>query len=207
VLLTARQNCQKLAFFDLHGQHPGPEQKHMAKFYPGITPTLAEFIGRQHLFFTASAAATGRVNLSPKGLDSLRILGETRVAYLDLTGSGAETAAHLEADGRLTLLFCSFEGEPLILRLYGRGRMVSPADPDWNELAPNFPDIPGARAIVVLDIDSVQTSCGFGVPIYHYAGQRDDLVRWAEKKGDAGLAAYRAEKNRTSIDGLPTGLD
>ncbi len=179
----------------------------MAKFYPGITPALAEFIGRQHVFFTASAAATGRINLSPKGLDSLRILGETRVAYLDLTGSGAETAAHLKADGRLTLLFCGFEGDPLILRLYGQGRVVTPGDPDWSGLAPHFPQLPGARAIVVLEIGSVQTSCGLGVPRYRYEGQRDELVNWAERKGEAGLAAYREEKNRSSIDGLPTGIE
>lgn len=179
----------------------------MAKFYPHITPLLAEFIRRQHLFFTATAATTGRVNLSPKGLDSFRLLGEMQVAYLDLTGSGAETAAHLKADGRMTILFCGFEGEPLILRLYGRGRAVAPSQPEWPTLATHFPDIPGARQIVILDVDAVQTSCGFGVPRYRFEGQREELVKWAEKKGPAGLAAYREEKNRLSIDGLPTGIE
>lgn len=179
----------------------------MAKFYPGITPPLAEFISRQHLFFTASAAPTGRINLSPKGLDSFRILGDKRVAYLDLTGSGAETAAHLKADGRLTILFCGFDQDPLILRLYGHGHVVRPSDAQWAALSAQFPSLAGARQIIVLDVDSVQTSCGFGVPRYRFEGQRDDLVQWAEKKGEAGLAAYRSEKNRISIDGLPTGLE
>lgn len=178
----------------------------MAKFYPALTDELKDFIRSQHLFFTATAAAEGRINLSPKGLDTLRILDPQQVAYLDLTGSAAETAAHLKQDGRLTIMLCSFEGEPLILRLYGRGRTITPADGAWQELAAQFPAIPGARQIVVLEIDSLQTSCGFGVPNYHYAGPRDELVRWAEKKGPEGLADYRHEKNRVSIDGLPTGI-
>ncbi len=178
----------------------------MAKFHSALNDDLRDFISRQQMFFTATAAAEGRINLSPKGLESLRVLDDTRVAYLDLTGSSAETAAHLRADGRLTLMFCSFEGEPLILRLYGRGRVVAPADPDWAALAPRFQTIPGERCIILLEIESVQTSCGFGVPLYRFEGQREDLVRWAEKKGEEGLAAYRREKNRSSIDGLPTGI-
>jgi hypothetical protein len=178
----------------------------MAKFYPALTDELMRFIQSQQLFFTATAAAEGRINLSPKGLDTLRILDPQRVAYLDLTGSAAETAAHLAQDGRLTIMFCGFEGEPLILRLYGRGRVVAPTHPDWVRLAPQFPTIPGERCIIVLEIESLQTSCGFGVPLYRFEGQREELVRWAEKKGEEGLAAYRSEKNRTSIDGLPTGI-
>ena len=179
----------------------------MAKFYTALVEPLVRFIGQQHLFFTATATNSGRINLSPKGLESFRILDEKRVAYLDLTGSGAETAAHLQADGRLTIMFCSFEGEPLILRLYGRGRVILPTDRQWGELAPQFQTIPGERAIVLLEIESLQTSCGFGVPLYRFEGQREDLVRWAEKKGDAGLATYRHEKNHVSIDGLPTGIE
>jgi len=178
----------------------------MAKFHPALSDELMRFIGEQQMFFVASAAEAGRVNLSPKGLDTLRILDPRRVAYLDLTGSGAETAAHLRHDGRLTVMFCSFDAEPLILRLYGRGRWVHPDDVEWSSLFARFAPVPGARGIVVLDIESVQTSCGFGVPRYRYEGQRDALVTWAEKKGDAGLAAYRGEKNRTSIDGLETGV-
>lgn len=179
----------------------------MAKFYPALTADLMDFIRAQHLFFTASAAAEGRVNLSPKGLQTFCILSPTRVAYLDLTGSGNETAAHLLADGRLTLMFCSLEDAPLILRLYGQGSLVRPGQAEWDALYRAFPPIPGARQIVMLNIESVQTSCGFGVPRYAYCGERDALVTWAEKKGEAGLRQYRAEKNRLSIDGLPAQLE
>jgi len=178
----------------------------MAKFYPALSDTLMDFIRAQHLFFTASATATGRINLSPKGLQTFSILSPTQVAYLDLTGSGIETAAHLKSDGRLTLMFCSFEDAPLILRLYGKGSCVRPEDANWDHMYRLFPPISGARQIIILDIDSVQTSCGFGIPRYTYCGERDDLVTWAIKKGDAGLRQYRAEKNRLSIDGLPSGL-
>jgi hypothetical protein len=178
----------------------------MAKFYPSLTVPLLEFIQRQHMFFTGSAAPAGRVNVSPKGLDTFRVVDDKQVAYLDLTGSGAETAAHLRADGRLTVMFCAFEGQPLILRLYGRGRLVTPSDPSWTGLAARFPAVPGARQIVVLEIESVQTSCGFGVPEYRFKAHRQALVAWATKRGDTGLADYRKENNRASIDGLPTGL-
>jgi len=178
----------------------------MAKVYPALTGELRAFIARQHLFFTASATATGHINLSPKGMDSLRCLDDRTVTYLDLTGSGNETAAHLRADGRLTLMFCSFDTQPLILRLYGRGRVVRPRDPDWARLFRHFDPLPGARQIMVLDIESVQTSCGYGVPRYQLVAERETLRRWAENKGEAGLAEYWRDKNQTSIDGLPTGL-
>ncbi len=179
----------------------------MAKFYAALSDELMEFIRAQRIFFTASAAAESRVNLSPRGLQTFHILSPTRVAFLDLTGSGAETAAHLLADGRLTLMFCSFEEAPLILRLYGKGALVRPNEFAWESLYRAFPPIPGARQIVVLDIESVQTSCGFAVPRYEFCGERDLLVNWAEKKGAEGLREYRAEKNRFSIDGLPTGIE
>ena len=179
----------------------------MGKFHPELDDPLRDFIARQQLFFVASAPRDGRVNVSPKGLDTLRIIGARRVAYLDHTGSANETAAHLLENGRMTLMFCSFAGDALILRLYGRGRAVAPRDAEWASLAPLFPAMPGARQIVVLDIESLQTSCGEGVPLYDYRGQRDGLARWAEKKGADGLRAYRMEKNRVSIDGLPTGLN
>jgi hypothetical protein len=178
----------------------------MAKFYPALSEELMEFIRAQRLFFTASAAADGRINLSPKGLQTFRILSPTRAAYLDLTGSGVETAAHVLADGRLTWMFCALEDAPLILRLYGHGSLVRPGDADWDSLYRDFPAIPGARQIVVMEIASVQTSCGFGVPRYEYCGERDELVTWAEKKGEDGLRQYRAEKNKLSIDGLPSKL-
>lgn len=178
----------------------------MARFYPALEDKHRAFIAAQKLFFTASGTATSRLNLSPKGMDSLRVLSDRRVAYLDLTGSGNETAAHLRHDGRLTLMWCSFDADPLILRLYGRGRAVRRQDADWAALRRHFPDLPGERQIIVLDIDSVQTSCGYAVPMYTYAGERETLSRWAEKKGPTGLVDYWREKNQVSIDGLPTDL-
>lgn len=176
----------------------------MAKFYPELNDQLRAFIARQHLFLTATAAPDGRINLSPKGVDGLRCIDDRTVAYLDLTGSGNETAAHLLADGRITLMCCSFETQPLILRIYGRGRTLRPHDRDWPQWSRHFPALPGTRQIIVVTIESVQTSCGYGVPLYDYAGERGTLRRWAEQKGEPALAAYRHEKNRRSIDGLPT---
>lgn len=177
----------------------------MAALHPCITADLARFIAAQPLFFTASAplSAEGHVNLSPKGLDCFRVLGEHRVAYLDLTGSGNETAAHLLENGRITFMFCAFAGPPRILRLYGRGRLVLPHQERWTELIGAFPPHPGARQIVEAAITRVQTSCGFGVPIMGDPVQRDTLPRWAEKRGSDGLESYRRTKNAQSIDGLP----
>lgn len=178
----------------------------MARFYPALEDKHRDFIAAQKIFFTASGTATSRLNLSPKGMDSLRVLSPGRVAYLDLTGSGNETAAHLRHDGRLTLMWTSFDADPLILRLYGRGRAVRRQDADWAELRAHFPALPGERQLIVLDIDSVQTSCGYAVPLYTYRGERETLARWAEKKGPVGLLDYWREKNQVSIDGLPTHL-
>ncbi len=180
----------------------------VAQTFESISPPLADFIQSQPLFFVASAplAEAGHVNLSPKGMDTLRILNPRRVAYLDLTGSGNETSAHLAENGRITLMFCAFTGRPQILRLYGRGSTVLPCDDRWAELRPLFPDHPGARQIIVADITRVQTSCGFAVPLMEYIGQRDTLVRWATAKGDAELEAYQQAKNTVSLDGLRTPL-
>ena len=181
----------------------------MAQKHPSISPAHRAFIEKQHIFFTASAAAEGPVNLSPKGLGGFRVLDANTVAYLDLTGSGNETAAHMLADGRLTIMFCAFQGPPLILRLYGQGRVVGRADPEYRTLldGPFGGDEPvGARHIVVLSVDLVQTSCGYAVPSYTYKAERPSLVRWAEDKGEEGLRAYRAQKNMVSLGGLPTGL-
>lgn len=158
------------------------------------------------MFFTATAPQQGRINVSPKGGDTLRILDERRVAYLDITGSGNETAAHIIDNGRLTLMFCSFEDQPLILRLYGRGEVIAKTHDEWVALLALFPRIAGMRQIVRLHIESVQTSCGYAVPLYDYRGERDTYPRWAEKKGAAGIVEYQEQKNRMSIDGLPTGL-
>lgn len=179
----------------------------MAKFFPSLTAAHRTFIARQKIYFVASAPAHGRVNLSPKGMDTFRVLSETRVAYLDATGSGNETAAHLRENGRLTLMMCSFDEAPLIFRIYGRGRAVHPGDADWTQLRPLFgPPLPGERQLIVADIESIQTSCGFGVPFFDYRGERDTLIDYAVKKGPEGMAAYRATHNQRSIDGLPTGL-
>lgn len=180
----------------------------MAKLFDCITEELQQFIAAQQMFFVATAplSSTGHVNLSPKGLDSFRILSPHRVAYLDLTGSGNETSAHLQENGRITFLFCAFQDAPRILRLYGVGQTVLPHTSDWEQWSHLFPEIPGARQIIVAEIDRVQTSCGMGVPLYHYQGQRDALVQWAYKKGDQGLQEYWQQKNWVSIDLLPTPL-
>jgi hypothetical protein len=169
-----------------------------------ISPELHAFIRSQRVFFVATAplASTGHVNLSPKGMDTFRVLGPDRVAYLDLTGSGNETAAHLAQNGRITFMFCAFDAKPTILRLYGRGRAVQPDTDEWADLSSLFPDLPGARQIIVADLSRVQTSCGYGVPLMKLESDRDTLVRWAEAKGPEGLRQYREQKNRASIDGL-----
>ena len=146
------------------------------------------------------------INLSPKGLDSFRVIDDRTVCFLNLTGSGNETAAHLLSNGRLTVMFCGFENEPLILRLYGHGRSVHVRDEEWSALIAGFPDYPGARQIIVLRIESVQTSCGYSVPFYEFKGERTQLNQWAEKKGEAGLQAWWEKHNQTSLDGLPTGI-
>jgi hypothetical protein len=178
----------------------------MAKFYTELNETLRQFIVAQRLFFNASAPNQGRINVSPKGLDTFRILSDQRVGYLDLTGSECETAAHLAENGRLTLMFCSFEDKPLILRLYGRGRVVRPRDPEWQGLHAHFATLPGERQIILLDIESIMTTCGFAVPLYEYQGERTLLPEFACKMGEERLDEYRRQRNQRSIDGLPTHL-
>lgn len=180
----------------------------MAKFLEKIDDKIRRFIGGQKMFFTASAplSGDGRINLSPKGIDTFRVLDEKTVCYLDLTGSGNETAAHVAENGRLTIMFCSFAGKPLILRLYGRGEVLRPPSEKWNDLAASFESFAGERQIIVLHVESLQTSCGFGVPLYELAGDRNELIEWAERKGEDGINSYWREKNQTSIDGLPTKI-
>jgi len=181
----------------------------MAKVLPGIDAACREFIGRQRVFFAATAAPGARVNLSPRGTDSFAVLDEKTVAWLDRTGSGAETAAHLRADGRVTVMFCAFDGPPNVLRLYGRGESLRPRSEAYREaLASAFGGLEplGARQIVLLHVDRVQTSCGYGVPLFDYRGERPSMDNWARSKGEEGLETYRREKNMVSIDGLPTGL-
>jgi len=178
----------------------------MAKQFEDLSDDHRDFIAAQHLFFVATAAATGRVNVSPKGMDSLRVLAPNRIAWLNLTGSGNETAGHLRAVNRMTLMWAGFEKRPLILRVYGAARTLHPRDDGWAELAAHFPALPGARQIFDIDIDLVQTSCGFGVPYFDFARERDTLARWVDDKSDDGVRAFQDEKNRTTIDGAPTGI-
>lgn len=178
----------------------------VAKFYRELTESLQTFIAEQQMFFTASAPTHGRINLSPKGIDTFRCLDSHTVAYLDLTGSGNEASAHLIENGRMTIMFCSFTQQPLILRLYGQGSVIRPRDAEWREFDGVFSPIAGTRQIIKLTIESAQTSCGHGVPLYEYAGERETMIRWAEKKGEAGLQQYWHDKNQVSIDGLPTHL-
>lgn len=178
----------------------------MAKFFDEINDKLGRFIESQKVFFVATAAPDGRINLSPKGYDALKVLGPNRVTWMNLSGSGNETAAHLLASNRMTLMFCAFEDPPLILRIYGTAETVHPRDDQWNDLAANFEDFLGARQIYDMRVDSVQTSCGFGVPLYDFSGQRSKLLDHFEAKESGAIEKGWAEKNAISIDGLPTGI-
>ena len=177
----------------------------MGKTFDLIDDRLADFIERQHVFFVATAPAgnSGHVNVSPKGLDTFAVLDPTTVAYLDLTGSGIETLAHIRENGRITIMFCAFDGAPKILRLYGRGEVIEPGHPGFEELRGRFGGFVAVRSVVRVAVDRIADSCGYGVPLLAYEGNRDTLARWAESKGEEGVIAYRAELNRESIDGLP----
>lgn len=180
----------------------------MAKQFDALTPAHRDFILRQHIFFTASATAGSRVNISPREIGALRILDDTSVIYLDRTGSGNETAAHMLADGRLTIMFCAVEGPPQIMRLYGVGRSIGWDTAEFAALiAEHYDEAPlGTRQIMRLDFDLVQTSCGYGVPLFDYQGARAAIENWHDNKGPDGIQAYWEAKNQSSMDGLPTGL-
>jgi hypothetical protein len=180
----------------------------MAKVHENITDELREWIEAQHIVFVASAplSADGHVNLSPKGSNCVRVLDENTVAYIDMTGSGNETSAHIAENGRITMMWCSFEAAPRILRCYGKGEVAVLGSQKWHELAPLFPDFPGARQIVINHVTRVQTSCGFAVPFMDYVEERDALIKYALNRGEDGMVEYRQEKNMQSLDGLPTHL-
>lgn len=180
----------------------------MGKFHNSIKAAHKDFIREQHLFFvsTAPLSADGHINLSPKGLDCFRVLGDNKVGYMDLISSGNETSAHTLENGRITFMFCSFDGAPNILRLYGKGHTVLPGTDEWEAFSPSFTLYPSTRQLIIAEIDLVQTSCGFGVPLFDYTGERDVHFKWAEKKGGDGLLEYVQENNLTSLDGLPTNL-
>ena len=180
----------------------------MGKFFDSMTKPHQEFIARQHIFFVSSAplSGEGHVNLSPKGMDSFRILSPNCVAYMDIVSSGNETSAHMLENGRVTFMFCAFDGAPNILRLYGRGRTILERDPEWESLSRHFNLLPSTRQLIYADIAKVQTSCGYGVPLYEYTGERDQHFKWADKLGASGLQEYSQEHNFISLDGLPTPL-
>jgi hypothetical protein len=177
----------------------------MGKSYSAIDDPLRDFIERQHLFFVATApsGASGHVNCSPKGLDCLRILGPTSVAYLDYVGSGAETIAHVRENGRIVLMFCAFEGPPKIVRLHGHGTVLEPGEEAFAVLLGRFEPGLGVRSILQVELDRITDSCGYGVPVLRYQGERTQLPAWAERKGEAGLVDYQRTKNSASVDGLP----
>ncbi|APY11937.1 pyridoxamine 5'-phosphate oxidase [Seonamhaeicola sp. S2-3] len=178
----------------------------MSDFFSEVTPELKLFIENQKIFFVATAAKEGRINLSPKGQDSFRVVNKNKVVWLNLTGSGNETAAHLLKNDRMTIMFCAFEGKPLILRLYGSAKAYHERDSKFNEYKNLFPRIPGTRQIVEMQVESVQTSCGYAVPFMDFKEERNQLNAWAEKQGEERLNNYRKEKNSKSIDGFDTGL-
>lgn len=176
----------------------------MATEFNIITPKLQMWIEKQKMFFvsTAPLAANGFVNCSPKGLDSFRILNDTSVAYLDLTGSGVETIAHIKENQRITIMFCAFEGPPKIVRLQGKGEVFEVGSPKFNELKSKFPTYSGIRSIIKINCTRISDSCGYAVPKYEYKGQRDVLLKWADRKGVEGIKAYQIQKNAKSLDGL-----
>jgi hypothetical protein len=184
-------------------------QEKSMKVYENITPELTSWIAKQHVFFVGSAplSADGHVNLSPKGNDCMRVLDDKTVCYLDTTGSGNETSAHISENGRLTFMWCAFEGAPRILRLYGRGEVVLPENTKrWNELVAQFDPLPGMRQMIVNHVDRVITSCGFAVPLMDYKEDRNSLQMWSKVKGEERLVEYRREHNCESIDGIETPL-
>lgn len=178
----------------------------MGQRFAELSERHVEFIARQRIFFVGTATADSRVNISPKGMDSLRVLGKSRVAWLNVTGSGNETSAHVQRLPRMTLMFAAFEGPPLILRLYGSAKVVHRRDAEWSALYPLFRPLPGARQVFDMTVELVQTSCGMAVPHYDYAGDRELLNDWATKKGEEGVRRYWEEKNTASIDGIPTDI-
>lgn len=180
------------------------ETDRMARSFTTITEPMRSFIEAQHVFFVGTAPLEGgHVNLSPKGYDTFRVLDANRVAYLDLTGSGAETIAHVRENGRITFMFCAFEGHPNIVRLYGTGSVVQPCDAGFDDLEGMFEPRAGVRSIILAEISRTSTSCGFGVPFMDFVAERSRLTEWADARSADEMAAYRAQKNATSIDGLP----
>lgn len=178
----------------------------MAEKFEKLSEKHIDFISTQHMFFVGTAAAEGYVNVSPKGMDTFRVINDKKVIWLNLTGSGNETAAHVKESSRMTIMFCSFDKHPIILRLYGNASTFHPRDQKWDELIGLFPEYSGARQIFELNIELVLTSCGYAVPYYDLKGERPTLTKWAENKGRGGIKDYWKEKNMESLNKKPTGI-
>jgi hypothetical protein len=178
----------------------------MAERFKELKENQIEFIKQQHIFFVGTAGAAGTVNVSPKGMDTLRVVNERKVVWLNLTGSGNETSAHVQENGRMTLMFCSFTKQPLILRLYGKTNVIHPRDSMWKELSSLFDEYVGARQFFQLNLELVQTSCGFAVPFFEYRGERESLIKWAKSRRRDGIEEYWKERNQISLDGKPTNI-
>ena len=178
----------------------------MGKKFTEIAPELQEFIKNQKIFFVGTAAETGNVNVSPKGMDSFRVINKNKIAWLNLTGSGNETAAHLLKNDRMTIMFCAFEGKPMILRLYGTAKIYHPRDQEYQDFIDLFPETPGSRQVIKMEVDLVQTSCGYAVPFMDYKEDRTVLKDWAQKQGQEKIETYWEEKNTVSIDGFETKI-
>ena len=179
----------------------------MANFFDTLTKDQIEFINRQHIYFVGTAGAEATINVSPKGMDSLRVIDPNKIVWLNLTGSGNETAAHVLENNRMTIMFCSYEKQPLILRLYGTANIVHPRNTEqWSRYAALFNDQPGTRQFFEFSLDQAQTSCGFAIPLLEFKAERDTLAKWAVNKGDDGISKHWSEKNQTSIDGKPTAI-
>lgn len=174
----------------------------MAKFFPELSSSHREFIAKQKLFFVATATADSSINISPKGMNSFHVIDDKTIAWLNVTGSGNETAAHVQSNSRMTIMFCAFEGSPMILRLYGNAQMTQYGDKNWDSQFQNFEPLPGARQIFTLNIERVQTSCGMSIPFFDFVSERDQLSKWADKQGQGKMQDYWLEKNQTSIDGI-----
>lgn len=178
----------------------------MGQQFTALNDKHTAFIEKQKIFFVGTATAESKINISPKGMDSFNVIDANTVAWLNVTGSGNETAAHVQTHPRMTIMFCAYEGPPMILRLYGQAKAIHRNDAQWETLYLTFKPLPGARQIFVLTIDMVQTSCGMSVPFYEYQGEREQLNQWAEKKSQGGINEYWEKKNQTSLDGIETHI-
>jgi hypothetical protein len=178
----------------------------MGQQFSELSQEHIDFIAEQKMYFVATATSESKINLSPKGQDSFRVIDAKKVAWLNLTGSGNESSAHVQIDKRMTIMFCAFEGKPIILRIYGKAKVIHQNDTNWEEYYSLFSQLPGTRQIFIVEIELVQTSCGMSVPFYKYIGEREQLKNWAIAKGKSGIKEYWQQKNQFTIDNIPTNI-